>query len=118
MPPARPSGNDGCDSTGARIAGSSIIDNAKLPVKHMPMAPTPLPPHSRCAWAASARNHAVTGLELSAANARNSLLMHARAIVSRNWSGVGNVRRIVPNRCGIQTVKPASRTKRANRATW
>ncbi len=84
MPPARPNGSDGCDNTGASTAGSSIIDNAKLPVKHMPIAPTPLPPHSACACFASARSQTVIGLELSAANARNSRLMQARAIVKRN----------------------------------
>jgi hypothetical protein len=46
VPAGSLSGSDGCDSTGASIDGSSIIDSAKLPVKHMPMAPTPGPPHS------------------------------------------------------------------------
>ena len=42
--------------------------SAKLPVKHIPMAPTPGPPH--CSWAsrASARSHRVTGLDSLAAN--------------------------------------------------
>ena len=47
MPPRCTIGSDGCDSTGASIAGSSIIDSAKLPVKHMPIAPTPLPAAER-----------------------------------------------------------------------
>jgi hypothetical protein len=29
----------------------------------MPIAPTPFPPQIGCAFAASARNHAVTGLD-------------------------------------------------------
>ena len=38
-------------------AGSSIIDSAKLPVKHMPIAPTPGPPQAACAYRASDRSH-------------------------------------------------------------
>src|SRR5262245_23879131 len=83
MPALLSSGSDGCDSTGARTAGSSISDSAKLPVKHMPIAPTPRPPQSGCAWAASARSQSITGLDLSAAKARNSRLMQARAITPR-----------------------------------
>jgi len=41
----------------------------------MPIAPTPLPPQSGCACAASARSQAVTGLEALEAKARNSELM-------------------------------------------
>ena len=32
--------------TGATTEGSVIMASAKPPVKHMPTAPTPLPPHS------------------------------------------------------------------------
>ena len=39
---------------------------AKLPVMHMPIAPTPGPPHSRWAWAARARSQLVAGLLLFA----------------------------------------------------
>ncbi|MCY1224436.1 hypothetical protein D9M72_365940 [compost metagenome] len=78
MPPGLSSGSDGCDSTGASTAGSSIMVSAKLPVKHMPMAPTPGPPHSACASRASARSHCVTGLEALPAKARNSALTQAR----------------------------------------
>src|SRR5207245_604746 len=59
-----------------RLAG--FVVSGKLPVKHMPMAPTPGPPHSRCARRASARSHCVTGLDALAAKARNSALTHAR----------------------------------------
>src|SRR5207245_116284 len=64
--------------TGASIAGSSIMVSAKFPVKHMPMAPTPGPPHSWCASRASARSHCVTGLDWLAASALNSALTQAR----------------------------------------
>jgi len=40
----------------------------------MPIAPTPGPPHSRCARRASAISHHVTGLEAFACSARNSAL--------------------------------------------
>ena len=59
------SGSEGCDSTGATTAGSVIIARAKLPVKHMPTAPTPRPPHSACACRASARSQSTIGLERS-----------------------------------------------------
>src|SRR5499427_2664193 len=39
-------------STGASTAGSTAMASAYPPVKHMPTAPTPGPPHSACAWAA------------------------------------------------------------------
>ena len=52
--------------------------SAKLPVKHIPIAPTPGPPHSPCASRASDRSHWVTGLDSFAAKARNSALTHAR----------------------------------------
>jgi hypothetical protein len=81
IPPRRPSGSDGCESTGARTAGSSMSESAKFPVKHMPIAPTPRPPHSRWACAASARSQSVTGLDWSAAKARNSRLMQARTML-------------------------------------
>src|SRR6266581_5397469 len=40
------SGSEGCDSTGAIRQRSSIMVRAKFPVRHMPTAPTPLPPIS------------------------------------------------------------------------
>ena len=76
-PAGSSSGSVGSASTGASIAGSSIIVSAKLPVKHIPIAPTPGPPHCSCASRASARSHTVTGLEPPAPKARNSLLTHA-----------------------------------------
>ena len=78
MPAGSFSGSDGCDSTGASTDGSSIMVSAKFPVKHMPMAPTPGPPHSPCANRASERSHCVTGLDSLAAKARNSALTQAR----------------------------------------
>jgi hypothetical protein len=64
---SNPSGSlsesEGWARTDASIDGSSIMVSAKLPVKHMPIAPTPRPPHSSCAVRASARSHCVTGLE-------------------------------------------------------
>ena len=75
MPAGSLSGSDGCDTTGASIEGSSIIVSAKLPVKHIPIAPTPGPPHASCASFASARSHRVTGLDPAPAKARNSALV-------------------------------------------
>ena len=82
MPPFFPSGSDGWQRTGARTAGSSINESAKLPVKHMPIAPTPRPPQSGCACAASRRSQSVMGLDAFAANARNSRLMQPRTMLT------------------------------------
>ena len=71
-----PNGSDGWLSTGASIVSSTIIPSAKPPVKHMPTAPTPGPPHSAWASAASRRNHPMTGLVRSSANAVNSRATH------------------------------------------
>src|SRR6185437_14880830 len=71
----KPSGSDGCERTGATTAGSVIIASAKLPVKHMPTAPTPLPPHSACTLRARARSQSTIGLERSCAQTLNSRRM-------------------------------------------
>ena len=100
MPAGLLSGSDGCASTGASTDGSSIIDSAKLPVKHMPIAPTPGPPHSRCANAASARSHCVAG-ELSLAwKARNWRLMQPPIIV-KTIRGARGTAPSFPKICGI-----------------
>ena len=54
-------GIEGWLSTGATISSSTIIASAKPPLKHMPTAPTPGPPHSWWSSRASARSHAMTG---------------------------------------------------------
>jgi hypothetical protein len=56
-------GSAGWLRTRARTAGSTAMASANPPVKHMPMARTPGPPHSPCACLASARSHVVTQLE-------------------------------------------------------
>ena len=90
--------------------------SAKLPVKHMPIAPTPAPPHSPCASLASERSHWVTGLDSLAANARNSALMHARCRTAPPSSTCGTAPSR-PNSDGMYTLNPASRTQRLKRAT-
>ena len=73
-------GSPGWLSTGASTAGSTAIASANPPVRHMPTAPTPGPPHSTCASQAdSARNHETTGLVRSASTT-NSREMQIRAI--------------------------------------
>jgi hypothetical protein len=58
-------GSEGWERTGATMAASVIIARANPPVKHIPTAPTPLPSHSACAKAASARSQSTMGLERS-----------------------------------------------------
>ena len=55
------------------MMSSTIIPSAKPPVKHMPTAPTPGPPHSSCASVASARSQPIAGLVRSSASVTNSL---------------------------------------------
>ena len=71
----KPSGSEGCDNTGATTAGSVIIASAKFPVKHIPTAPTPLPPHSLWTERASALSQSTMGLERSCAQTLNSRRM-------------------------------------------
>jgi hypothetical protein len=115
-PAGSSSGKVGWDRTGASIAGSSIIVSAKFHVKHIPIAPTPGPPHCSCASRASDRSQLVTGLDPLPANARNSALTHARRNTAVPSSTVGTAPSR-PNSEGMYTVKPASRTQRAKRAT-
>ena len=68
------------DSTGAITTSSTISASAKFPVKHIPIAPTPGPPHSEWAWRHSARSQSVIGLDSPRASTLNSRLMQARAI--------------------------------------
>ena len=79
----RGNGSDGWLSTGARTTSSTIIANAKPPVKHMPTAPTPGPPQRSCSAAASLRSHTVIGLVFLSANAVNSRETQAGPMV---WS--------------------------------
>lgn len=59
------------------MTGSTAIDSANPPVRHMPIAPTPGPPHSVCACRASALSQSVIGLLLFAASMVNSREMHS-----------------------------------------
>ena len=81
------SGREGCDSTGATTAGSVIMASAKLPVKHMPTAPTPFPPQSAWAWRASARSQSTIGLDLSVAQTLNSRRMQIPPSMVRTPKG-------------------------------
>jgi hypothetical protein len=73
-------GSDGCERTGATIVSSSIMPSAKPPLKHMPTAPTPLPPSSWCRFLASARNHEMIGDVLRSAIDVNSRDTHTLLI--------------------------------------
>ena len=73
-----PNGSDGWLSTGASMRSSTIIPSAKPPVKHIPTAPIPGPPHSAWAFAARARSQPTTGLVRPVANVVNSRETQAR----------------------------------------
>ena len=96
-------GSEGWESTGASISGSVDIASANPPVKHIPTAPTPGPPHSRWAWRASARSQSIAGGVVRRANAGNSWDTHAGTIdrTMAPWvaSAPGS-----PNRWGRYTV--------------
>ena len=98
-------GSDGWLSTGASIRSSTIMPRAKPPVKHMPTAPTPGPPHSSCALAASARSQPTIGLVCPVAKTVNSRATQARGQAVRRT--VRHGRPGVPNSYGRYTVKPA-----------
>jgi hypothetical protein len=88
-------GRPGWLTTGASTAESTAMVSANPPVTHIPMVPTPGPPHSRWAAAASARSQVTTGLVRSARMA-NSRLTHTRKIdrstapVLAGWPGRPN----------------------------
>ncbi len=89
---------------------------ANPPVKHMPTAPTPGPPHSSCARRASARSQSTAGGVVRNANARNSDDTHAgtieRTIRPTSGDAPGS-----PKRWGRYTVWPRSTTRSAKPAT-
>ena len=70
-------GIEGWDKTGASRLGCVAMASAKPPVKHIPMAPTPGPPHRSCSWPARARNHSTTGDVRFVAHVVNSRLTQA-----------------------------------------
>src|SRR5262249_20617068 len=85
-------------------------------VRHMPMAPTPRPPHSSWARRARARSHSVTGLALFAASSVNSREMQSDKIrPSVGFSALPASGE--PNRTGAYTRNPASHTQRQKRAS-
>ncbi len=86
----RGKGSDGWLRTGATTASSTIMPRAKPPVKHMPTAPTPGPPHLRCSSRANARSQLTTGLVRPAAITVNS----------RETPGAGERRHGVAGRWG------------------
>ena len=99
------------------MRSSTIIPSANPPVKHMPTAPTPGPPHSSCTCFASARSHSVTGASCSVANAANSFETHAGIIDCTPYAD-----RTAPSRASEQRRQhggeTASATRRAKSATF
>jgi len=119
-------GMEGCERTGATTAGSVIIASANPPVKHIPTAPTPGPPHRSCSKTASALNQSTTGELLPVAHTVNSRLMHARNNESPAYisaaSGFGirgtGSRPGSPNSTGSTAEQPIPATMRANASTF
>ncbi len=110
-------GSEGWLRTGATVVSSSIIPSANPPVKHMPTAPTPGPPHSSCTCFASARNQIVTGAVFAVASAANSFATHAGTIDCTPYPIDGS-RPGVPNNEGSTAVNPSSAKRRPNAATF
>ncbi len=107
---------EGWLSTGAIMTGSTAMARANPPVRHIPTAPTPGPPHVVNSWLASSRRKRVMGLVFPRASVANSRLTQARAISAMTYDPAG-WRPGVPKRCGITAVIPRSATFRANAAT-
>jgi hypothetical protein len=76
-------GTDGWLATGARTTGSTAAASAKPPLKHIPITPTPGPPARSCRDRASARTYSAIGRSARRANAANSRVMQAFAMVAR-----------------------------------
>ncbi len=103
-------GGDGERSLGAASrCSSSINPRAKLPVRHMPIAPTPGPPQSANARRDSARSQSTTGLDRRAAKIRNSRRMHTR----REFLTVARSPAL-PKSSGMYTRKPRSAIRSAS----
>src|ERR1700677_3954163 len=71
IPAGLPDGKDGWLSTGATTLGSTAMFNANPPVRHMPITPTPLPPHSLNRHRARGLSQLTMGLDLFCANKVN-----------------------------------------------
>ena len=71
-------GGPGVGAIGMCMTGNFALASAKLPVIHIPMAPTPGPPQRACASRQSARSQSVMGLALRSASTWNSRLMQQR----------------------------------------
>ena len=79
----------GLSGARAAISGSITIESAKPPVTHMPIAPTPGPPHSWWASRANARSQSVTGLDLLVRKIVNSREMQSERIrIAEGFSGL------------------------------
>jgi hypothetical protein len=91
--------------------------SAKPPVKHMPTAPTPLPPHSACAVRASARSQSTIGEARPARQALNSKRTHMPPSMVSMPAGCVAGRPGTPNSTGRKTVISASATRSAKRTT-
>ena len=74
-----PSGNDGWLRTGASMRSSTIIPSAKPPVKHMPTAPTPGPPHRLVRVGGRRRNQPLIGVVLFSDERSELGARHTRA---------------------------------------
>ena len=112
----RPSGSEGCASTGATTTGSTIIARAKPPVRHMPMTPTPGPPLPSCSTWARSRSHDVTGLAWPLAKRLNSREIQISPKVRSTSRTVGGAASR-PKIWGITTRRLRSATWRAKAVT-
>ena len=110
--PCLKKGMAGCDATAASTLSSSIKVIAKLPVRHIPMTPTPSTPRVSRTWRHSKRSQSATGLEASVAMSRNSLRMH----MTRARFPPIEIFPSGPKRWGITTSWPASISLSASRS--
>ncbi|CAB4368522.1 unannotated protein [freshwater metagenome] len=98
------------------MMSSTIIPSANPPEKHIPIAPTPLPPISLCREPARARSQEIIGDVFCNANVVNSFATQIFNIDDAMYLPLTACPG-VPTRSGMTTVKSALTTSFAKRST-
>ena len=106
---SRETGREGWLSTGATTTSSTIMPRANPPVKHMPTAPTPGPPH-RCVLLGGQGPEPADDRAGPPLGQHGELAADARPASDESVYPPLGARPSSPNRWGITAVNPASAT--------